>query len=79
MSGAEEAKPGHAESHGARVVLLLLAALGAYSVLPFLGVGTYQSANGQRFFSLWYMVGFLLIAFFLMHEFITPLPPADNG
>jgi len=53
---------------------LVLALLG-YSFLPAFGVGTYRSASGDKFFDLWYMIGFMLIAFFLMHEFITPLPP----
>ncbi len=58
-----------------KAVLLFLVALGAYSILPFFGIGFYRNGSNQLFFQLWYLVGFMIIAFFLMHELITPLPP----
>ncbi len=60
-------------SHG--LLRLLLVALAAWAALPFFGVGVYTNGIGQRFFSLPYALGFLVVAFFVMHEFITPLPP----
>ena len=57
-----------------RAVIVLLAALAAWGLLPFLGLGTYGTPNGQTFFTMWYLIGFMVIAFFLMHEFITPAP-----
>jgi hypothetical protein len=62
---------------GHKAVLVFLIALCAYSVLPVFGVGFYRNGSGQLFFQLWYLAGFMVIAFFLMHELITPLPP--NG
>ena len=47
-------------------------------MLPVFGVGFYRNGSGQLFFQLWYLVGFMVIAFFLMHELITPLPPKDT-
>ncbi len=54
---------------------VLVAALVTYLLLPALGFGVYSNGDGQRFFSLPYLIGFMVIAFFLMHELITPLPP----
>jgi hypothetical protein len=62
---------------GHKAVLIFLIALCAYAVLPVFGVGFYRNGSGQLFFQLWYLVGFMLIAFLLMHELITPLPPKD--
>lgn len=76
-SRAAEAVP-HAEKHEShKALFFFLFALAAYAMLPLVGVGFYRNGSGDRFFSLWYMIGFLLIAFFLMHEFITPVPPKD--
>ena len=75
---SEKAPAPHSEGHGHKMVLLFLVALAAYSTLPIFGVGLYRNSSGDRFFSLWYMLGFLVIAFFLMHEFITPIPPKDK-
>lgn len=73
-----EAHAPHAEKHEShKALFFFLFALIAYSGLPVLGVGVYRNGSGDRFFSLWYMLGFLLLAFFLMHEFITPVPPKD--
>ena len=63
---------------GHKAVLIFLVALLAYSLLPVFGVGFYRNGSGQLFFQLWYLVGFMVIAFFLMHELITPLPPKDT-
>jgi hypothetical protein len=64
---------------GHKAVLVFLAALCLYSVLPVFGVGFYRNGSGQLFFQLWYLVGFMLIGFLLMHELITPLPPKESG
>jgi hypothetical protein len=70
---------GDETSHkGQKAVLIFLLALCAYATLPVFGVGFYRNGSGQLFFQLWYLVGFMVIAFFLMHELITPLPPRDN-
>lgn len=61
--------------HGHKAVLVLLAVFCAYAVVPVFGVGFYRNGSGQKFFELWYLVGFMIVAFFLMHELITPLPP----
>jgi hypothetical protein len=67
-----------ATSHkGHTAVLVFLLALCAYGTLPVFGVGFYRNGSGQLFFQLWYLIGFMIIAFFLMHELITPLPPRD--
>ena len=63
---------------GHKAVLIFLVALLAYSLLPVFGVGFYRNGSGQLFFQLWYLIGFMVIAFFLMHELITPLPPKDT-
>jgi hypothetical protein len=60
-------------------VLIFLLALCAYATLPVFGVGFYRNGSGQLFFQLWYLIGFMVIAFFLMHELITPLPPRDTN
>ena len=62
-----------------KAVLIFLFALLAYSTLPVFGVGFYRNGSGQLFFQLWYLIGFMVIAFFLMHELITPLPPKDTN
>jgi hypothetical protein len=68
-----------ATSHkGHKAVRLLLVALCAYSTLPVFGIGFYRNGSNQLFFQLWYLVGFMVIAFFLMHELITPLPPKEG-
>jgi hypothetical protein len=68
-----------ATSHkGHKAVLLFLVALCAYSTLPVFGIGFYRNGSNQLFFQLWYLVGFMIIAFFLMHELITPLPPKED-
>jgi hypothetical protein len=69
-----------ATSHkGQKAVLIFLLALCAYGTLPVFGVGFYRNGSGQLFFQLWYLIGFMVIAFFLMHELITPLPPRDTN
>jgi hypothetical protein len=67
----------HAEK-GHKAVLVLLALFCAYALVPVFGIGLYRNGSGQTFFELWYLVGFMIIAFFLMHELITPLPPKDE-
>ena len=62
---------------GHKAVRWLVAALLAYSVLPFAGVGLYENGSGQSLFSLWYLIGFMVLGFFLMHELITPYPAAE--
>ena len=64
---------------GHKAVQLLLVALCAYGVLPVFGIGFYRNGSNQLFFQLWYLIGFMVIAFFLMHELITPLPPKETG
>ena len=66
------AKKGH------KAVRILLALFCAYALLPVFGTGLYRNGSGQVFFDLWYLIGFMLIGFFLMHELITPLPPKDE-
>jgi hypothetical protein len=63
---------------GHRAVLVLLALFCAYALIPVFGVGMYRNGSGQIFFDLWYLLGFMIVAFFLMHELITPLPPKDE-
>lgn len=64
------------ESHTA--VLIFLAALAGWSVLPVFGIGLWKNASGDLSFDLWYLIVFMIIAFLLMHEFITPLPARDR-
>ncbi|MEO8055310.1 MAG: hypothetical protein ABI768_09155 [Acidobacteriota bacterium] len=63
------AKKGHI------AVLVLLALFCAWALVPVSGAGLYRNGSGQVFFDLWYLLGFMILAFFLMHELITPLPP----
>jgi hypothetical protein len=65
--------------HGHKAVLVLLVAFCAYSLVPVFGVGFYRNGSGQKFFDLWYLLGFMIVAFFLMHELITPLPPKGRN
>jgi hypothetical protein len=51
----------------------------AYALLPAFGAGLYRNGSGQVFFENWYLLGFLVVSFFLMHELITPLPPKDEA
>ena len=67
----------HAEK-GHKAVRILLALFCAYALVPALGTGLYRNGSGQVFFDLWYLIGFMVIGFFLMHELITPLPPKDE-
>ncbi len=67
----------HAEK-GHKAVLVLLALVGAFALLPVFGAGLYRNGSGQVFFDVWYLIGFMVIGFFLMHELITPLPPKDE-
>ncbi len=64
---------------GHRAVLVLLAAFCLYALVPVFGVGRYRNGSGQVFFENWYLLGFLVVSFFLMHELITPLPPKSTG
>ncbi|HTS03915.1 MAG TPA: hypothetical protein VMN04_15435 [Thermoanaerobaculia bacterium] len=66
------AKKGH------KAVLVLLGLFLAWALIPVFGVGMYRNGSGQIFFDLWYLIGFMVVAFFLMHELITPLPPKDE-
>jgi len=71
---------GDETSHkGHKAVLVFLFALLLYAALPVFGIGFYRNGSGQLFFTLWYLIGFMILAFFLMHELITPLPPKDTG
>lgn len=63
---------------GHHAVLLLLAVFVAYALIPVTGIGRYRNGSGQVFFEEWYLLGFLVVSFFLMHELITPLPPKDS-
>jgi hypothetical protein len=65
--------------HGHKAVLVLFVAFSAYSLVPVFGVGFYRNGSGQKFFDLWYLLGFMIVAFFLMHELITPLPPKGRN
>ena len=60
---------------GHKAVLVLLGLFCAWALIPVFGVGMYRNGSGQIFFDLWYLIGFMIVAFFLMHELITPLPP----
>jgi hypothetical protein len=66
------------EAHGHRSVRYLLVLLVVYALLPAFGIGLYRNNSGDRFFSFWYLLAFLVISFFLIHEFITPLPPKEE-
>jgi hypothetical protein len=66
------AKKGH------KAVLVLLALTCAWALVPVTGAGLYRNGSGQVFFDLWYLLGFLICGFFLMHELITPLPPKEK-
>ena len=63
---------------GHKAVLVLLALFCAYALVPVAGVGMYRNGSGQIFFETWYLLGFLIVSFFLMHELITPLPPKED-
>ena len=65
----ENGKKGH------KAVLILLVAFAVYALVPVFGPGLYRNGSGQVFFENWYLLGFLVVSFFLMHELITPLPP----
>lgn len=67
----------HAEK-GHKAVLVLLALVGVFALLPVFGAGLYRNGSGQVFFDVWYLIGFMVIGFFLMHELITPLPPKNE-
>jgi hypothetical protein len=67
----------HAEK-GHKAVHVLLALVGAFALLPVFGAGLYRNGSGQVFFDVWYLIGFMVIGFFLMHELITPLPPKSE-
>ena len=67
----------HAKT-GHKAVLVLLALTCAWALVPVTGVGLYRNGSGQVFFDLWYLLGFLICGFFLMHELITPLPPKEK-
>ena len=62
-------------SKGHKAVLVLLALFCAYALVPVFGMGLYRNGSGQVFFDTPYLIGFMVLAFFLMHELITPLPP----
>jgi hypothetical protein len=66
------------EAHGHKSVRYLLLLLIAYALLPAFGIGLYRNSSGDRFFSFWYLLVFLVISFFLIHEFITPMPPKEG-
>jgi len=67
----------HAEK-GHKAVRVLLALFCAYALLPVFGTGLYRNGSRQVFFENWYLLGFLVVSFFLMHELITPLPPGKK-
>lgn len=78
--GAPEASGARdAESHGNKLLKLGLLVLLVYTLLPVFGVGRTRNATGDVLFELWYLIGFLVISFFVMHELITPLPPKDEA
>ena len=64
------------ESHFAVKLILIL--LAGWAVLPVFGIGLWKNSSGDLSFDLWYLIVFMLIAFALMHEFITPLPAGDR-
>ena len=64
------------ESHFAVKLFVLL--LVGWSFLPAFGIGLWKNPSGDISFDLWYLIVFMLIAFLLMHEFITPLPARDR-
>jgi hypothetical protein len=68
----ENGKKGH------KAVLVLLAAFLGFALVPVFGIGLYRNGSGQVFFDLWYLIGFMITGFFLMHELITPLPPKEK-
>ena len=64
---------------GHKAVLVLLVAFVLYAAIPVFGIGRYRNGSGQVFFENWYLLGFLVVSFFLMHELITPLPPKSTS
>ena len=73
MSEAGASRP--ARRHVLPKILALVFCV--YAVLPAFGIGSYRNGSGQRLFDLWYLLGFLIVGFFLIHEIITPLPPKE--
>jgi hypothetical protein len=69
----------HQGGHGALMVKLFLFANVAWLALPVFGIGTYRNGSGDLSFELWYLVAFLVLAFLLMHEIITPMPPKEDA
>jgi hypothetical protein len=67
------------KGHGALLVKIFLFANLAWLVLPVVGIGTYRNASGDLSFHLWYLIAFLILAFLLMHEIITPMPPKEEA
>jgi hypothetical protein len=68
----------HEGGHGAFLVKLFLFANLAWLVLPVFGIGIYKNGSGDISFDLWYLIAFLVLAFLLMHEIITPMPPKED-
>jgi hypothetical protein len=72
---APEPGKSHASHLAMKLILLLLA---GWACLPVFGIGLWKNSSGDLSFDLWYLIVFMLIAFLLMHEFITPLPARDR-
>ena len=63
------------ESHF--IVKLFLVLLAVWAFLPVFGIGLWKNSSGDLSFDLWYLIVFMIFAFMLMHEFITPLPAKE--
>jgi hypothetical protein len=77
MDEANEKAHEPAEGHGMLKIALIL--FGVAALLPLFGIGVYRNASGDRCFDLWYLIALMLVALFIMHEFIAPLPPKETA
>ncbi len=73
-NASEEAEGQHKAGHAR----LFLYALIAYTLLPVFGIGTQRNASGDKLFQLWYLIGYLVVSFFLIHELVMPMPPKEH-
>jgi hypothetical protein len=67
----------HDKAHGHWHIKIALALFGLGALLPLFGIGVYKNSSGDRCFDLGYLIPMMLVALFIMHEFIAPLPPKE--
>jgi len=75
----ESSGEAHAEAHGGFLLKASLVAFAVWLALPVFGIGIYKNSSGDRSFDMWYPLSLMTIALVIMHEFIAPLPPKDQG